>query len=149
MKNFIEEFSNFVLMILVVVIGGGYLLSQQGGSFGGGYTTANDPCSVAVSSVATVGPSTSNGSAVILAADVNRVWARIAVTSTSTDPVWLSFDEGSNAVIGNGMMLGPNSTTTQAFVDFGRNTGFPYTGIVKGINALSASSSVLITSCSY
>lgn len=118
---------------------------------GGGYGKTSSACNTTTSYVAEVGGSTSNGSAVILAAKSGRAWARIQGIATSSVVTYLSFDEGANALTGSGMAIagGVTTTSTPKFVDFGLNADFSYTGAVTGIVDGAATSSVLVTECQY
>ena len=81
----------------------------------------------------------------LLPAYSNRGWARIQVADGEVEPIFLSFDEGADATVDNGLALTATSTT---YIDFGLNTDFPYTGAVTGITG-SASTTVLITECRF
>ena len=132
-----------VIAVLLAVAG---FLGYEATLGGGDGKVASD-CTVSVSSVASVGPTTSNGSAIVLAAHSGRAWAKIQSNTTSTPVTYLSFDEGAAAVVGLGLRI--TNTSTPDGITFGRNTDFPYTGIVTAINESTATTSVLVTECRY
>ena len=125
-------------------------------TFRGGYGLISEACDVNSSTVAQVGPTSGNGEAIVLSAHSLRAWARVQVAPTSTDVIFLSFNEGSSAAIDSGVAIASNyksgstnSSSTPNFIDFGRNTDFPYTGIVTAKTSGSATTSVLVTECRY
>lgn len=135
-----------------------YSLQDGGQSFGGLSTVASRGCSVSTSTLKYVGNSTSNGSAIVLEANSLRAYARISLPDNATNTVFLSFDEGAGAVSGKGILLNGFSgitnggTTTQQFIEFGRNTDFPYVGAVTGVtlNTVAGSTTTLaVTECVY
>ncbi len=129
----------YILIIVAVILGGWYLYSVnggQGGSISVRACTTNTVASVAVGDELTT---------TVLSAYSNRAWARIQVADGEVEPIFLSFDEGAAATVGNGLALTATSTTA---IDFGLNTEFPYVGAVTGITG-TASTTVLITECRY
>lgn len=147
-----EEFSTTVLLVIVVAVGASIaLVKGQDNSFGLALTNSWEACSTTTSAIKDVGGSTSNGAAVVLAANPDRAWARIQGTATSTLVTYLSFDEGSAAVRGAGVAIagGVTTTTTPKTITFGTNTEFPYAGAVTAIVDAAASSTVIVTECEY
>ncbi len=131
------------LGIGAIAIGVLLLLSPVGLDVLGGSTsltklkcTTNTVSSVAVGNELTT---------TVLPAYSNRAWARIQVADGEVEPIFLSFDEGADATVDNGLALTATSTT---FIDFGLNVEFPYVGAVTAITG-SASTTVLITECRY
>jgi hypothetical protein len=107
----------------------------------------NDRCTVSSTEVAVVNPSSTS----ILSANGTRAWAIIQQPVNATNTIALSFDEGADAVLGQGYQLADISTSTgeaQASPMFGRGTEFPYTGEVTAIASV-GTTTVLITECSY
>jgi hypothetical protein len=102
-------------------------------------------CSVSSTLVAGVGNQVSS---TVLSAKGNRAWARIQQPNNATNTVALSFDEGAAAVLGRGVSLNNNATSTIPDISFGLATAFPYTGAVTGITDI-GSTTVLVTECSY
>jgi len=157
MKSFIQWLGVGALIVVALIAKDvlSPVVQKAVPTFGGGYGLISEACDVTTSSRVEVGPASSNGSATVLAAHSLRAWARIQPTSTSTGVFYLSFDEGANAVAGSGIAIANdnaaegNSSSTPGYIDFGRNTDFPYTGAVTGLNTGSASTSLLITECRY
>lgn len=128
-----------------------FFRNQQ--SFGAGAGQTATSCNVTTIVSTLVGPKTSKGGTTILPAKSNRAWARVQPVTTSTAVFYLGF--GSNAILGGSLALvqigspATTGTTTASYLDFGRNTDFPYTGAVTAINDTTASSSMMITECLY
>lgn len=100
--------------------------STRNNSFGSGANQATIACTVSTVANSNIGTT----STTVLAAHSNRAWARITqvqgTTGVATSTPFLSFNAGAAAVVNSGVTLG----TTTPSIDFGRNTDFPYTGIV-------------------
>jgi len=132
----------YILIIALVILGGWYLYSVNSGT---GTSLRELSCTTNTVASAAVGADISS---TILSAYSNRAWARIERVDDSagvaTNTVHVSFDAGSAATLTSGLTLG---TTTQ-FIDFGKNTDFPYVGAVTGITDV-GSTTVRITSCRY
>jgi len=155
--KFLENLIPVALILTCVGIGAlvykGYVPED---SFSGNGSVSQRSCTSSSTSKV-IGPTNS----VILENNPNRSWAKIQMPNSASTTVFLSFDEGTNAVVDSGIMLnGGNliaggasgiTTTTPNSIEFGRNTDFSYTGVVEGItNApLGASSTVLVTECSF
>ena|SRR3990167_243529 len=147
-----------ITTIVILLLAVGLLIGFRGSQIlGGTLGVTSRACSVNTVTSVEVGPTTSNGVAIILSAYSNRAWARIQTRPTTTPTTYLSFDEGASAILSHGLAIGgvdgseatPNGTSTPAFIDFGLNTDFPYVGAVTGINSSAASTSVLVTECRF
>lgn len=104
----------------------------------------SNSCTVSTSTSRIVGNASSQ---TVLGTSTTRAWATIQVNTNETNIVFLSFAQGANAVVNTGFALG-TSTEDENDIEFGRNTEFPYTGIVTGITNTS-STTVLVTECNY
>ena len=129
-----------IVSIVVIFLAGLWYFNRPegGGSFQG--LTASK-CNV--SSVVSVKVGASNSVQVL--ASTTRAWARIW-QPTATSSIYVSFDEDAPAVILAGMEL--NASTTRGFIDFGRNTEFPYVGSVQAITS-GGSTTIRVTECIY
>lgn len=112
-------------------------VALQGGA-GGKYASS---CSVATSTSKAIGDDIS---LTILDSAANRAWAQIEIPANATDEFYLSFDEGTAAVVDEGILI---ASSTPSIV-FGLNTDLPYTGAVTGITA-NATTTVLLTQCLF
>lgn len=138
------------VLVAFVMIGSYAALQVSDNGFlrGGGESFRARGCAVNTVTQAIIGPDISS---TLLSASSVRAWARIQQTDNASTTSHLSFDEGAAAVVGAGLVLGPDiagASTTPNFIDFGLNTDFPYTGAVTGITDLS-STTVLVTECRY
>jgi len=144
--------SILIIAFILVFLTGVYAIWNQAPLLGGGDGFIARSCAVSTVAQALVGTT----SATILSANSGRAWAKIEQTLTTagvaTSSVFLSFDEGANAVANAGLTL---ATSTRTSPEFGRNTNFPYTGAVTGIvgnaggSLLTASTTVQVTQCLY
>lgn len=130
-----------IIILIAGVVIGGYLFKDNV-SFGGGDGFTAFECSVQSSSQVVIGDDVATE---VFAGHSRTAYARITVNSTSTQDVHLSFDEGANAVVGQGVHI---SATTTPFVEFGLNTDFPYVGAVTAITP-TATTTVELTTCRY
>ena len=140
---------SLIITSLVLLVGIGYkIINTQ--TLGGGAGQVASSCTTSTVANATIGTTSST----VLAAHSNRAWARITQVQTTggvaTSTPFLSFNAGAVAVVNSGVTLG----TTTPSVDFGRNTDFPYTGVITGIvgnvgGASNASTTVQVTECRY
>lgn len=123
----------------------GAVVFSQNDSVGG--LTQRSQCDVTTSSSVVVGDDVS---ATILSANSLRAWASIEQPINATSSVALSFNEGADAVLGQGFELTHATTTSPVEkIVFGLNTDFPYTGAVTGITNGTASTTVVVTECEY
>ena len=135
----IQGFLLGILGIIVGVVAVGFFqiyppIAGVGTSF-----FSTETCNIATSTKALIGPGNSRE---IAATTSRRSW--ITITSTTT-PVYLGL-EGRKAIIGNGLAMiteGTNSTSTLSF-----DEQRAYTGAISG-RTLGASTSVMVTECSY
>lgn len=145
MNKYIKIVLGVVVIGIIAIIG---ILFQKDATFGGGAGQTAYSCSV-TSTIATVGKDILTGN--ILATSSRRAWARIQVPQNATNTIFLSFDEGAQAVLNQGMALNTanlSGASSTPFIEFGLNTSFPYTGTVKGLSN-NGSSTVLTTECVY
>lgn len=142
MKNFIALVIAFIILT-AVGFGVFQYQSHQVQRFAG-ITDAS--CSVNTVSAVSVGDDVSS---TILSAKGNRAYAKIQLVETAggvaTSTVFLSLDEGAAATLNNGLKL----ATSTPFIEVGRNADNPYTGAITGITNGTASTTVLVTECSY
>lgn len=147
MNTFLQSLASTLIAGAVLLVGWASFAPEKsedlslGGN--GGLTAAQ--CSVTTSSRSIVGNQLSS---TVLSAAGNRAWAIIEAPIQATSTIALSFDEGAAAVVGNGLALNSNSTTTKDHIVFGRATEFPYTGAVTGITNV-GSTTVTVTECLY
>lgn len=103
-------------------------------------------CSVSSTEVVSIGDDISTQ---VLASAENRAYARIqTVANESVNAVYLSFDEGAAAVVGEGARLATSTDSRGSVIEFGRNADMPYIGAVTAITDV-ASTTVLVTDCLY
>ena len=117
-------------------------------NLGGGYGLVLQDCDVSAVSKIVVGPAGSEGEEILVAASSTRAWARLQLKPQATSTVFIAFAAGAAASPDRGIALQP-ATSSVSFVEWGRNTDFPYTGAVTGISNGAASTSLLFTSCRY
>lgn len=130
------------LLIASILTTAVFATRSNGLSFSG---VSASKCSTSSTEVATVGHQVSS---TLLSANETRAYARIQVMPNATNTTSISFDEGAAAVLNEGASISGAGTTTMQSIEFGRNTDFPYTGAVTGLNNV-GSSTVLVTECSY
>ena len=132
-------------LILALLFGGGAVaVTDLGGIRDSG-------CKNVTQSVVDVG---NEESLEILATTSNRALARLERLNFSGDgndtlgttTPWLAFTNGGAATSGEGIPL--YASSTKNFIEFGRNTIFPYIGSVTVITD-TASTSLLLTVCDY
>lgn len=148
-----------LILTCVGVWGLNYKAYQPNTEVLGGHSTfASVECTASTSTKKYVGNSTSNGIAVVLEANSRRAWARIQAPHDATNTYYLAFNGGTAASLGTGVVLNgfagitTGGTSTDLYIDFGRNTDFPYAGTVTGItsNAVAGSTTTLnVTECIY
>lgn len=125
---------------------------NQAPSFGGGAGQVADACDTVTSSEVVVGASAQVTT--VVASHSGNAYSRISMQGDATSTVSLSFDEGAQAVNKQGVILGQNggdggsATTSTQFVEFGRNTDFPYVGTVTGVTN-TGTTTVAVTTCRY
>src|SRR5574343_40123 len=119
------------------------LIFVKDASFGGDGGMQASGCTV-TETTATVGKDLAG---TILSANGRRAWARVQMPSAATNTVYVSF--GGTSSVGTGVVLGnQGATTTTNYIDFGRNTDFPYVGAVTGMSSV-GTSTVLVAECKY
>lgn len=136
----------FTVLITAGLIIGGYSLLPDPAT-GGGVNVYNK-CDTYSSTSATVGADISS---TILTAYSNRAYARIQVVNSASSTISLSFDEGADAVVGEGITLNQyelGGATTTPYIEFGLNTDFPYVGAITGITNM-GSTTLQITECRF
>lgn len=132
--------------IIVLVALATFYVTSDRQTFGGGAGQTATSCTTSTVAVATIGNQLSG---TVLAAHSNRAWARIEQPINATNTVNLAFNAGTAATITSGLQLTTATTTSPvAYIDFGRNTDFPYTGAVTGITN-TGSTTILVTECRY
>lgn len=84
----------------------------------------------------------------LLAASSSRAWARIQQPINASNTVQLALN-GLPLLVNAGLQLTPATTSSAVpLIDFGLNTGFPYTGAVTASTTAGAST-VFVTECGY
>lgn len=140
MKDLFYKISTIIILILLAFVARGVMGNNPTDLSLKGLTDS----ACAVSSVASVAVGDDISSTVVSATS-NRAYARIGVADAETEPIFLSFDEGAAATVGNGLII---SATSSPYIEFGRGTLFPYTGAVTAITG-SASTTLSVTVCNY
>ena len=147
---------NILIITILIILGVvGYSAYFKEQSLGSGANSGTIACTVQTVTAATVGTTSST----VLAAHSNRAWARIQQPLNASSTISLAFATGTSATAGSGLLLSSATTTSPlSFIDFGKNTDFPYTGAVTGIVANTngaflvagnASTTVQVTECRY
>ena len=104
----------------------------------------SNSCTVSTTTAKSVG---NQSSQTILATSTSRAWAIIQRLPNETNSTFVHFNNGANATVNNGMLVGTTTGSLSA-ITFGRNTDLPYVGAVTGITS-NSSTTVLITECNY
>lgn len=114
-------------------------------SFAGEGGRVADKCSTTTVARAVIGDDIS--STIVSASDA-RAYVRIDLstdnTGMATSSAFLNFGTAA-ATTASSFKL----STSTPYIEFGRNTDFPYVGTVTGISNGAASTTVLVTTCTY
>lgn len=134
-----------VLTIAVVAVLGAFFISSTtpvADSSGFGHLSRK--CTVNATSSVVVGD---DGSKTILAANSNRAWAKVQNRLNATNTVSINFD--APATTNSGLQLvGNNASATPAYLEFGLNADFPFTGAVTA-RTNAGSSTIRVVQCIY
>lgn len=131
-----------VILGIVAVVALVWGTSAVQDNLGGGDGYVAQKCDVTTNTEVEVNPGNSQ---TVLSAYSRRAWASVGSNGTTTQNIWLSFDEGASAVVGQGFRI--NSTSSPDMM-FGLNTDFPYTGEVTAL-AASATTTLNVIECRY
>lgn len=141
-----EKSKLFLTLGLLLSVGvAGFLLGYKELPLGGG-GQAERACQTSTSTRSLVNTTSRQ----VLATSSQRAFARISIdiaTSTviATSSINLAFNEDATVGAGTSTLL---SSSTPHFIEFGRNTDFPYTGAVQGATD-SGATTVFVTECVY